>query len=323
MELTIKKSKKKLSNQWIGFFFAVIPLIGFAVFSLVPAIISLIASFSTMTGYRLSSMQLTAPLFKNYIDAITDEYFFHSVGISFYITLNQIIALFVAIIVATFINRKVKGTEFFSTVYFIPYICSGVAVAFMWSRLFHTEYGVINSLLYGVFGESYPKLFGVQPIGGIYTNINWFGTSHLFVPVIIVILVWSAAGYGIVVLGAALVGVDKNLYEAAEIDGAGELKQFFKITIPQISPTIYFLLMLGLLHGLQTFDIVMVLVGDSWTEYGPDRMGQTLMLYIYKLGRDQNPNMPLSSAMSWLLFILVFVIQRLNEFISRRWVHSE
>lgn len=322
MDATIAKTQKKkggrLNNQWEGYIYVGIPLLGFVLFSLVPAAISLAISFGDMVGYNLETFSFIG--FGNYIEAFKDSNFWHALGISFYATVSQILSLLIAIIVAVFLNRDVKGSKFLSVIYFIPYICSSVATSLMWRRMFNPDYGVINALLRSIFGERYGEiLFGIEPIGGLYLDVNWFNEPTLFMPMLIVIMAWSAAGYGIVVLGAALVSVDETLYEAAKIDGAGSVRQFFSVTFPQITPTVYFLLMLGLVNGLQTFDIAMIFVGDAWSGYGPDNMGMTLMLYIYK----QSPlNMPYASVMSWLLFIVIFAVQKLNEWLSRRWVFN-
>lgn len=293
-----QKRNGTLNNNWVGCIYAGIPLLGFALFTLVPAVISLVVSLGDMTGFNLSTFEFVG--FKHYAEVFTDSNFWHGLGISFYITLAQMLSLLIAIIVATFLSRDVKGSRFFTVLYFIPYICSSVATAFMWRRMFNPDYGVINTIF--------------------NLDINWFTNAYMFVPMLIVIISWSAAGYGIVVLGAALVAIDETLYEAAEIDGAGSMRQFFSITLPQISPTIYFLLMLGIVNGLQTFDIAMIFVGDAWSGYGPDNMGMTLMLYIYK---QSALNMPSSSVMSWLLFLVIFGVNKLNDFLAKRWVSND
>lgn len=293
-----KPRKGALTNNWVGCIYAGIPLLGFALFSLTPAIISLVVSLGDMTGFNLSTFEFVG--FKHYAEVFTDSLFWHGLGISFYITLAQLLSLLIAIIIATVLNRNVKGSKFFTVLYFIPYICSSVATVFMWQRMFNPDYGVINTLF--------------------HLDVNWFTNGALFVPMLIVIISWSAAGYGIVVLGAALVAIDQTLYEAAEIDGASGMRQFFSITLPQISPTIYFLLMLGIVNGLQTFDIAMIFVGDAWSGYGPDNMGLTLMLYIYK---SSALNMPSSCVMSWMLFLVILGANKLNDFLAKRWVNND
>lgn len=294
---TVKKGLFR-HGRWQGFVYALLPLLGFVLFSLVPAILSLITSFSDIVGYDYQTMQWAG--FTHYVAALSSKDFWHSLGVSFYATLSQIISLITAIIIAVAVNRNVKGSRFFATLFFIPYICSSVAVAFMWQKIFNPEYGIINSLF--------------------HLDINWFMNTPTFMPMLILIMSWQQAGYGIVILGAALVSVDRTLYEAARVDGASGIRQFFSITLPIISPTIYFLLTLGIVGGLQTFDIAMIFVGGAWSGYGPGNMGQTLMLYIYDKSMLE---IPIASAMSWLLFLILFGIQRLNEFVSKRWVHAE
>ncbi len=297
------KRIKRLNNQWMGFIYAGIPLLGFTLFSLVPAVISLVISFGNIKGYFLGTYEFVG--FGQYAEALGSTDFRKSLGVSFYAMTAQFISLLIAVVIAVFLRRDVKGSKFFSVIYFIPYICSSIAVSFIWRRMFNPDFGVINTLL------------------GI--DFNWFYSTspNLFMPMLIVVMAWSAPGYGIVALGAALVAVEETLYEAAEIDGASKIRQFFSITLPQIAPTIYFLAVLGIVNGLQTFDIALIFSGDPWTGvYGPDNMGKTLMLYIYKEGTlDQN--MAYASAMGWLLFLVVFGVQRLCDFISKRAIGDE
>lgn len=316
----IHKSKLGKRN-WQGLVYALVPLLGFAFFNLAPAAISFFVSFGEMTGFNLSDWHFTG--LNNYIKALTEkDGFWHALGISAYSTLAQFISLAVAIVIAACINRKLKGSKVFSVIYFIPYICSSVAVAFMWQRMFQPTGGVVNSVLEWIMGEDYAsKLYAIfDPERVDATLYNWYDTAVTFMPMLILVISWQAAGYGIVVVGAALTSVDKSLYESARVDGASRLRQFFSITLPQISPTIYFLLTLGIVNGLQTFDIAMIFVGTNWSGYGPDNMGQTLMLYIYK---QNELNMPYASAMSWLLFIILIVLQKINARLSRRWVHED
>ncbi len=284
---------KRTGGQRMGLLYAGIPLIGFALFSLVPAAISLVISLGDMNGYFLNTLRFTG--FDNYIAALRSADFWKSLGVSFYAMSAQFISLFTAIVIATFLSRNLKGSGFFSVLFFIPYICSSVAVSFMWKRMFNPDYGVINTLL--------------------HSDFNWFYSTspNLFMPMLIVVIVWQAAGYGIVVLNAALVSVDRSLYEAAEVDGAGGVRQFFSITLPQIRQTIYFLAILGIVNGLQTFDVALIFSGDPWTGvYGPDNMGKTLMLSIYKEG-TLNQNMPYAAAMSWLLFLVILGVRMICD----------
>lgn len=178
----------------------------------------------------------------------------------------------------------------------------------MWQWMFNANYGIINTVL---------KMLGSE------NGVNWMNDPKAFTPMLIITIVWQAPGYGIVLYIAALTGVNPSLYEAAKIDGAGRWRQFTSITFPAISPTTFFLLMLGLINGMQTFDIAKIFAGDSWTgAAGPNDMGLTTVLYIYNKGVMFN-NMPVASVMSFVLFIIIFIITVLNFKLGNKWVNYD
>ena len=186
-----------------------------------------------------------------------------------------------------------RGAKIFQVLFFIPYICSSVAVALMWEWVFSGEsFGFLNSIL--------------------GTDIDWIHNAKTVTWCIIVAIIWQAPGYGIVMYKAALGNVNKSLYEAASIDGAGPFTKFFKITVPSIAPTTFYLLMAGIVAGLTTFDIAQLIAPATWTTNGIGGEGNnalTIMRFIYYLMDDQvwADNLSYISAasiISWILFIV-------------------
>lgn len=286
-----------------GTVFAVLPLVGFVLFSLIPIGITFVTMFTSMNGYRFDTMQWNN--FANFAEAFTDARFGKSLAISLYVTLAHMIGLIVALATAAVLSQKLKGAKFFTALFFIPYICSSVAVAIMWRQMFNGSSGIINEIL---------KFFGSE------NGIDWMNNIKAYTPMLIIVIAWQAPGYGIVMYTAALTGVNPTLYEAAKIDGAGRWKQFIAITMPAISPTTFFLLMMGFIAGLQTFDIVRIFTGESWTgAAGPNDMGLTTVLYIYYQG-IQFRNMPVASVMSFVLFLIIFAITLINYKLGDKWV---
>lgn len=295
---------KGLKKEGIyGTVFAVLPLVGFVLFSLIPIGITFVTMFTSMNGYRFDTMQWNN--FANFAEAFTDARFGKSLAISLYVTLAHMIGLIVALATAAVLSQKLKGAKFFTALFFIPYICSSVAVAIMWRQMFNGSSGIINEIL---------KFFGSE------NGIDWMNNIKAYTPMLIIVIAWQAPGYGIVMYTAALTGVNPTLYEAAKIDGAGRWKQFTAITMPAISPTTFFLLMMGFIAGLQTFDIVRIFTGESWTgAAGPNDMGLTTVLYIYYQG-IQFRNMPVASVMSFVLFLIIFAITLINYKLGDKWV---
>ena len=173
------------------------------------------------------------------------------------------------------------------TLYFIPYICSTVAVSIMWGWVFGSgKAGVLNTIL--------------------GTNIEWVQEAKYITWCVYAVIVWQAPAYGIVMLTAALRGVDSTLYEAAKIDGANAWKTYTRITLPQIAPMLLFLALAGWQSGMGTFDAVKVLAPVGWTgTAGPEDMGLTSAYYIYIQGVNFS-HMDYASVMQWAISIITF-----------------
>ncbi len=309
--------RRKRGFGWQGFLFCIIPFISFFAFSLFPIGYSLVVSFTDMGLYNSIEPWNFMGL-KNYAEVFRDMFFWHTIGLGFYATLGQFMSLSIALAMSTLLSTKVKGWNLFSALYFIPYICSSVAVSMIWKRMFDTDYGIINEMI---------SLFG-------YTGspIAWSGQKSTYMFIFIIIQAWNAPGYGIIMYNAAYTSIDGTLYEAAKIDGASRGRQFLSITLPQLSHTTYFLLMLGIISGLQQFEMFSIFTGEEggWTGLttdGPESMGFVPLIYINVLikggGLENHNGMGYAAAVSWFLFFIVFGVARLNEKFSKVWVANE
>lgn len=298
-----EKKRKRIDKEAIyGTAFALLPLFGFVMFSLVPLMIAIVTMFMGMEGYRFDTLEWNG--FANFKDAFTDPRFGKSLGISTYVILGHMIGLLVSLAVSVILSQNLKGSKIFTVLFFIPYICSSVATAIMWRQMFNGSNGIINELL---------KAFGISAV-------DWMNDPKAFTPMLIMVIAWQAPGYGIVMFTAALTAVNPTLYEAAKLDGAGKWKQFTSITLPAISPTTFFLLLTGIINGFLTFDIARIFTGDSWSgAAGPNDMGLTSVLYIYYQG-VQFRNMPVASVMSMVVFAIVMLITFLNYKLGDKWV---
>jgi multiple sugar transport system permease protein len=204
-----------------------------------------------------------------------------------YTVLTVPIPIAVALVLAVVIHSKVYFKDYFKVVFFIPYISSIIAVAAVWSILFHPSLGPINQFLMDL-GISNPPKWLVDP-----------KTSLIAVAII---SAWAGLGYTIIIYMAGLSNISEELYEAAEIDGATGLKKFFNITIPLLRPTTFFLLITMLIGSFKVFDIISYL-----TEGGPDNSSTVIVFRIYQEG-FVNYNMGYASAISWLLFAIIGLI---------------
>lgn len=285
----LPKKRKWKSVQWLCFGLALIPIVSFAVFSGVPVVLSFISMFTNMENNDLSTMEWNT--FQNFIEVFHDERFWRSWKTTFWLASAQLVTLVIALIISVLLEQKVKGAKAMQVLFFIPYICSAVAVAIMWQWVFSKDFGVLNA----IFG----------------TNIDWLNDAEhpsRLVWCVYITTVWSAPAYGIVMFKAALKNVNPSLYEAASLDGANGFDRFWYVTLPAIRQVTLFLLLASITGGLAVFDAVTVLAPLSWTGVaGPGDIGLTVNYYIYIKGVQQS-EMEYAAVMSWVLFIVTFAI---------------
>lgn len=291
-----KKRKFKKEGLW-GFVLSLGPVVGFALFGLIPMILAIFMSFMHIEGFSFEGSSFIG--FENYGTVLKDPLFWKSIVNTLYMSVSTFINIALALIVAFLLTKKIRGKKIFRTIYFIPYVCSVAAIAVMWQWIFNTNYGVIN----GLFTPE-----GKDPI-------NWWGNSDTFIPCLIIMGVWSGTGYGIILYGAALTNVNSSLYEAAKVDGANAFQCFKNITLPAISPTTFYLLLTGLIGALQEFARPQIINSQG----GPDNVGVTVVFYLYR-NAFQYYNMGVASATAWLLAIIIVALTVVNFALSRLWV---
>lgn len=303
MQANPPKATKKTNfsvSKW-GLPLAIIPLVGFTIFGVLPLILSMVLSFFKPVGYSFSGMSYVG--IDNFALVITDPVFLKSIINTIYSMLSIPITLGLSVLIATILmNPKIRGKAIFRTIFFIPFVCSVVAVSLMWRWMLDGEYGIVNHIL---------SVFNIQ-------GPDWLGDSRTFMPAMIVMAVWSGLGFNVILFSAALTNVDYGLYEAAEIDGAGTFTKFFKITLPSISPVTFYLLVISLINGLQDFARFQIMAPGG----GPDNAGLTMVYYLYNAGFDYiiTYGMGVASSVSWILTIIIAGITTVNYVGSKKWV---
>ena len=269
-------------------------LLLFAVFGLFPLLFSLYLAFQTWEPTAgMSAMQFVG--LGNFAFALHDDWFWKSLGNTGWLALaSGVPQHLVAIPLAVFIHTRFKrARDAVIGAYFLPYITSTVAIAIMFSSLFSTDFGLVNQAL---------KLVGLGPV-------DWLGAPENIKPAISMIVFWRYVGFNVVLYLAALQTIPKDLYEAATMDGAGRLQQFFHITLPSLRPMIYFGVTLSVIGGLQLFEEPFILTGGRG---GSDQAGMTTAIYLYRMAFDFN-DFGAASAMSWLLFFVVAALTWLTN----------
>jgi multiple sugar transport system permease protein len=208
-----------------------------------------------------------------------------------------------AIILAVLLNQKVYGMKIFRTIYYLPAVLSGVAVYFLWMQLLSPSAGLVNTFL-GWFGIEGPA---------------WLFDPKWTKPALLLMKMWSVGG-GMLLYLASLQGVSQQMYEAAEIEGATAFQKFRYITLPMISPVIFFDLITSTIGAFQIFQEAYVM-----TENGSGGPSNSLLFYNLHMWNNafKNFNMGYASAMAWLLFIIVMALTVFNMKVGKKWVHYE
>jgi oligogalacturonide transport system permease protein len=288
---------RKSLKRNIGFFFVLPWLIGLLVFKLYPFGSSLVYSF---TDYQLFDGIKEVGLM-NYVKIFDTEKIMKAFGVTFkYAFITVPLKLAISLFIAYILNFKIKGVNFFRTAYYIPSILGGsVAIAVLWKAVFRDD-GLINGFL---------GLLGID-------GIKWLSDPAYSLFIICLLRVWQF-GSAMVIFLAALKGVPKDLYEAAAIDGAGKWRQFFKVTVPIITPVIFYNLVTQLCQAFQEFNGPYII-----TQGGPRNSTMLVSLLIYRNAFDSR-EMGMASALAWLMFLVIMTFTIIAFLSQKYWVYYD
>ena len=295
-DLRRRRGLSKLEQGYMGFILVLPWLIGFCIFKLYPFVSSLVYSF---TDYDLFKGVQNVVGFQNYIDAFTKPKNIKALQVTFtYAFMTVPLKLIFALFIAYILNFKIKGVGLFRTAYYVPSILGGsVAIAVLWKALFKND-GVVNTIL---------AMLGFE-------SINFLADKNWALFIICLLRVWQF-GSAMVLFLAALKGVPEDLYEAASIDGATKGRQFISITIPLISPVIFYNLVTQLVQAFQEFNGPYII-----TNGGPRNATTLISLIVYNTAfKDYKVGM--SSAMAWVMFVIVMVLTIIAFVSQKKWVY--
>lgn len=295
-DLRKKRRFSRLEQGYMGFFLILPWLIGFCIFKLYPFISSLVYSF---TDYDLFKGAQNFVGFENYISAFTKSKNVKALQVTFaYAFMTVPLKLVFALFIAYILNFKIRGVGLFRTAYYVPSILGGsVAIAVLWKALFKND-GVINTIL---------AMLGFE-------SINFLADKNWALFIICLLRVWQF-GSAMVLFLAALKGVPEDLYEAASIDGATKSRQFLSITIPLISPVIFYNLVTQLVQAFQEFN------GPYIITNGGPRNATTLISVIVYNTAFKDYKVGMSSAMAWVMFVIVMVLTVIAFVSQKKWVY--
>lgn len=304
------KTKTKLRKQGSGLLVAspfLLPsLIGMLIFSLLPLIISGLISLTDWNGLD----KLTNPNFlqehfiglENYRKILTTPEFWRTLGnTAEYIVLYIPLMLAASLLVAYLLSQPRRGIGAFRVIYYIPVLTSWVAASLIWKSVLSPQYGALNGIL---------RIFGIEGPG-------WLTDERWAMPAIVLVSVWKDMGFFGLILLSGVVGINKTYYEAASLDGANGWTKFLKITLPLLTPSIFYVLIVGMINAFQLFPQIMIMTGG-----GPNGATQVMVERIYNYG-FRYYRMGYAAAFSWILFAIIMVFTAIQMKGQERWVQYD
>ena len=307
---------RRRRREIITFYILIAPwIIGFLAFTLGPMLRSLQLSF--MSWNMIQPAQWIG--LANFERIFTgDRYFFQSLRVTATFALGSVpLRLIFSLLIALLLRNIVRGVKVFRTIYYIPVVISGVAVMVLWMHMFNPVTGLINQVINPIIGlaDSVLRFFGSYALYGV-TGPGWLWDPNWALTSLIFMSLWDV-GNIIIIWLAGLSGISKELYEAADMDGASRLQKFRYMTIPALSPTIFFNLVMGVIGAMQEFGRAFVM-----TNGGPQNSTLLYNFHLFDMafGRFR---MGYASALAWILFVIIMVLTALVFKSSALWVHYE
>jgi|SwirhisoilCB3_FD_contig_121_379580_length_3641_multi_5_in_0_out_0_3 multiple sugar transport system permease protein len=283
----------------LGYLFISPWILGFLAFTLLPFIASLLLSFTdwnivgTWNWVGLSNYQ-------KLVSGVDDRFSVSLSNTLFYAVVNVPGAQVIALTLAMLLNKKARGISLFRTLFYVPAIATGVGTTYLWVQIFSAHGGLINTVLgwVGIVGP------------------NWLYSLTWSMPAVIIVGLWNV-GTSMLIYLAALQGVPQSLYDAASVDGASVFQKFGAVTVPMVTPAMFFNIVLGFIGSFQVFTIVYVL-----TNGGPANATLVYSLYLYQVA-FKNLRMGYAASLAWILFLIILAITVVQLVTARLWVYYE
>ena len=297
-----KKASRRQKKDWIAAYIFIAPVtIGLLIFYVWPFIQNFWFSFNDVNKFNMA----TFCGLDNYKKLFEEPDLMLALkNTILYAVITVPIGLFISLLLATLLNSKIKGKGIYRTIYFLPSITMAAAVALVWKLIFNGDYGILNTVL---------EFFGVE-------GKRWLTDPSTALFCVMMVGIWSGAGYNMIILLAGMQGVSNSYYEAAEIDGAGPVQKSFKITIPLVSPTIFFVTITGLIGAFQVFDTLYMMIDiDKNPAFNAVKTTNVLFYqnaftYGYK---------GYAAAISIFMFVIIMIITAIQLWGQKKWVNYD
>jgi multiple sugar transport system permease protein len=286
--------------DWWGYAMIAPALIGLAALYLWPFVSTLLKSFMTVPVFGPGHFTGIT----NYVNLLTDSDFWHALGNSALYTLLVLIGIPIAVFLAALIQQVSRGRGVYRVLFFLPVVTLPVAIGMVWRLIFNGDFGLLNWVL---------SLVGVH---GEY----WVADARFTIYAFAVVGIWMGLGVNLIILGAGLQSIPVDLYEASSLDGAGRIRQFFSITLPLLTPTVFFVTILTTISALQMFDLVFVMLG-SINNTAIDG-SKTIVYLFYDAAFVQFRQGP-AAAIAIVLLVVIMVVTAIQFRFQRRWVRYD
>jgi multiple sugar transport system permease protein len=293
----ITQRRKEEAVWGLGF---ILPTVaGLVILNIIPIFQTIWQSFFKVGDFGRGNMFVG---FQNYLSLIQDRQVWQALANTFaYAVVETPVSILLALILAVMLNRKIAGRAFFRTIFFLPMVAAPAAVAMVWRWLYNGSFGLINFFL---------SKCGVDPV-------NWISSPDGNIVSIAIVGIWSCLGYNMVLFLAGLQEIPKDYYEAAEIDGAGVVRQQLIITLPLLSPIIYFVGVTRTIAAMQVFDLIFMMM-DRNNPALPKT--QSLVYLFYKYSFVEN-NKGYGAAIVILLLLIILLLTSIQQTVQKKWVH--
>lgn len=282
------------NTQMSALIFLLPALLGILIFIVIPVICSFGLSF--VQWDLLNPIKFVG--FENYREIFHDGLFYKILGNTIVFALStSFLGVIIPLILASILNTKIRGSEFFKGAYFLPFITPMVVVGVVWAWIFDPNIGLLNQML--------------------HLHLNWLYDSKLAMPALIVVSVWKLIGYNMIIFLSSLSAISQSLFEAAKIDGANSFQIFKNVTIPMLSPTIFFVVIITAISSFQVFDLIYLM-----TQGGPFDSTNVLVYAIYKNAFEYF-NVGKASAIAYVLFVIILVLTLIQWSLRKKLVYNE
>lgn len=295
-----KMSKRKRREEIAGYLFIAPVVISASIFYVWPFLQNLWFGFNNVNQFNAASFCGI----DNYINLVHDKEFGTALLNSFKSVIVIVPAvLILSLLTAALLNTKIRGKSIYRTLYFLPTVTMSVAISLVWKWIYNGQYGILNSILgfFGIHGK------------------NWLSNPHYALLVVLIVEIWMAIGFNMIILLAGMQGISKSYYEAAVIDGAGPVACFRKVTIPILTPTIFFVVITSIISSFQIFDTIFMMIPKDSPAFSAS---QTLVMMFYRNAFDYGKK-GYAAAISSVIFLVILLVTVIQFRLQKKWVHYE